>query len=109
MFTKEEIRCLEFVNKWVCGDSISDEDLNIVAYTDLSGFVQPFFDSIIVSFVEFMEQYGHDWTSRDGNYPYDSYHVGYEFNGDIYITDYIGDEGCYWNKESDKYTICRPW
>lgn len=41
MFNKEEARCLEFVNKWVCGDAISDEDLNVVAYTDLSGFVQP--------------------------------------------------------------------
>ena len=41
MFTKEEIKCLEFVNKWVCGDSISDEDIATVAYADLSGLVQP--------------------------------------------------------------------
>ena len=41
MFNKEEVRCLEFVNKLVCGDSISDEDIDTVAYADLSGFVQP--------------------------------------------------------------------
>lgn len=46
MFTKEEIRCLEFVNKWVCGDSISDEDIATVAYADLSGLVQPFVNLI---------------------------------------------------------------
>lgn len=52
MFTKKEIRCLEFVNKYECGYSISDEDLNVVSYTDLAGFAKPFFDSIVRDFLE---------------------------------------------------------
>lgn len=110
MFTKEEIRCLEFVNKWVCGDSISDEDIATVAYADLSGFVQPFVDLIIKSFFEFMEQYGEPWDDAgDPWYPIGPFHVGYELENHVYITSYTGDAGNYWNDDDDRYTICRPW
>ena len=110
MFTKEEIMCLEFVNKWVCGDSISDEDLNIVAYTDLSGLVQPFVILIKKSFVEFMKQYGKPWDDAgDPWYPIGPFHEGYELENHVYITSYTGDAGDYWNDEDDRYTICRPW
>ena len=116
MFTKEEIMCLEFVNKWKCGDSISDEDVNTVAYANLSGLVQPFVELITTSFnedypnitffhkgyvFEFMEQYGEQW---------DDYGERWDdcLDGNIYIAWYTGDAGCYWN-EDDRYTICRPW
>lgn len=109
MFTKKEIRCLEFVNKYECGYSISGEDLNVVAYTDLAGFAKPFFDAIIRSLFDLIEEYGEYWSDYDKNNPNDSFHEGYKLDGKIYITWYTGDEGCYWNKESDRYTICRPW
>lgn len=108
MFNKEEVRCLEFVNKWVCGDSVSDEDIATVAYADLSGLVQPFVDLIKKSFVEFMEQYGEYWSDYDEKYPNNTFHEGYELDGNVYITWYSGDAGRYWN-EDDRYTICRPW
>mgnify|MGYP003517384926 FL=1 len=111
MFNKEEVRCLEFVNKWVCGDSISGEDIDTVAYADLSGLVQPFVDLIKKSFVEFMERYGEAWDdASDPWYPSGPFHEGYTLGGHIYITDYTGDAGNYWNDEDDeRYTICRPW
>lgn len=110
MFNKEEVRCLEFVNKWVCGDSVSDEDIATVAYADLSGLVEPFVDLIKKSFVEFMEQYGEAWDdASDPWYPSGPFHEGYVIDGQIYITDYTGDAGNYWNDEDDRYTICRPW
>lgn len=102
MFTKEEIKCLEFVNKWVCGDAISDEDIATVAYADLSGLVQPFVILIKKSFVEFMEQYGEPWDDA-------GFHVGYELENHVYITSHTGDAGDYWNDDDDRYTICRPW
>lgn len=109
MFNKEEVRCLEFVNKWVCGDSISNEDIDTVAYADLSG-LQPFVDLIKKSFVEFMEQYGEPWDdASDPWYPSGPFHEGYTLDEKVYITDYTGDAGNYWNDEGDRYTICRPW
>ena len=109
MFNKEEVRCLEFVNKWECGDTISDEDIDTVAYADLSGLVQPFVDLIKKSFFEFMEQYGEAWDdASDPWYPSGPFHEGYELDGQIYIAWYTGDAGRYWN-EDDRYTICRPW
>lgn len=110
MFTKEEITCLEFVNKLECGDSISDEDIDTVAYTDLSGFVQSFVDLITKSFFDFIEQYGEPWDdANDEYYPSGPFHEGYELGGNVYITSYTGDAGNYWNDDDDRYTICRPW
>lgn len=109
MFNKEEIRCLEFVNKWKCGDSISDEDIDTVAYADLSGLVQPFVELITTSFFEFMEQYGEQWDDCNEDYPNNTFHEGYVLDGNIYIAWYTGDAGRYWNEEDDRYTICRPW
>lgn len=109
MFTQEETKCLEFVNKWKCGDSISSSEIDTVAYADLSGLVQPFVELITTSFFEFMEQYGESWDdASDPWYPSGPFHEGYELGGQIYITWYTGDAGRYWN-EDDRYTICRPW
>lgn len=110
MFTQEELKCLEFVNKWECGDSVSNEDIDTVAYADLSGLVQPFVDLIKKSFFEFMEQYGEYWDdASDPWYPSGPFHEGYMLGEKVYITDYTGDAGNYWNDEDDRYTICRPW
>lgn len=109
--TEEQMKALEICNTWWNLEEVSDDDIDFIAYCNLSGLSKELKALIIKCFNQFMDQCGESWDDAgDPWYPIGPFHVGYVLGGQIYITDYTGDAGNYWNDEDDdRYTICRPW
>lgn len=110
--TEEQGKVLQLCNSWFNYDEkgLTNDDIDLIAYCDLSGLSSEFKALIRKCFNQFMEQYGKLWDDADDEYyPSGPFHEGYEVDGHVYITSYTGDAGNYWNDEGDRYTICRPW
>lgn len=108
--TKEEKHALEICNTWWNLEKVSDNDIDFIAYCNLSRLSEEFKALIRKCFYQFMNQCGKPWDDAgDPWYPIGPFHEGYEFENHVYITSYTGDAGNYWNNEDDRYTICRPW
>lgn len=107
---KEIREVIEICEQWEDGKIPTIKEVEKVAYCDL----MPLYESEnyeIKNFIEHtfkgvLEKYAMDWDDFDENYPNNPYHIGYAFNGNLYITGYTGAAGRYWN---DTYieTICK--
>lgn len=99
--TEKEI--LRIINS----ESWSLNDLENVAYTDYSDFK----GSTINAMYEFVavarNDYGHEWSDYDPEYPNNTYHTGFTLDGETFITGYSGIAGSYWN-DNNTSTVCRP-
>lgn len=109
--TEEQMKALEICNTWWNLEEVSDDDIDFIAYCNLSGLSEELKKLIRKCFYQFMDQCGKDWDDSDDEYyPSGPFHEGYELENRVYITSYTGDAGNYWNDEDDdRYTICRPW
>lgn len=97
-FTWQQVEALVICNAWYNYEELSDEDVDFIAYCDLKG-LSPYFQKMIANvFNAFMKDHNaEDWDDYDENYPNNPFHEGYKYNGNIYITNYTGDAGRYWN------------
>ena len=103
----DEIRkCLEICDKYNTNEDITDEEIKILAYSDLTEANTETWIYIRDTFYHIMEDHGKEWNDLDSNYPDNLYHTGYVLNNEIFITGYTGVAGHYWRKDGN-YTIAK--
>jgi hypothetical protein len=52
---------------------------------------------------------GEYWSDLDPKYPNNLFNWGFKLDGYLFVRDYTGIAGKYWNENQDTWTYCRPW
>lgn len=52
--------------------------------------------------------FGDYWDDLDPRYPNNPYNWGFTLDDFLFVLDYTGVAGKYWN-DDETWTICRPW
>ena len=102
--TNEEKRARELCSK----QELSFKEIKELAYTNMHGFSYGTYRWVWSVVMGILKEEGEEWDDHDPDYPNNTYNCGYVFNGDIFITGYTGNAGCYWNDEQN-FSVCRPW
>lgn len=55
------------------------------------------------------ESCGTYWSDYNPRYSNNPFNYGFELNGYLFIYDYTGVAGKYWNEGDGLQTLCRPW
>lgn len=84
--------------------TIEMEDVRILAYTEFE-WDDPMYDRAWEVFHNIMALIGEYWDDCNEDYLNSAYHTGYEVDGEVFITNYTGVAGRYWNN-GDLVTVC---
>lgn len=63
----------------------------------------------IVEALDVAESCGEYWSDLDPRYPNNTFNWGFKLDGYLFVLDYTGVAGRYWNEGDGLQTLCRPW